>query len=103
MAEVKAEDRRIKAIEEWEAKKPVFEAIERKKEEDRRAKIELIKAEYLRLQPVLSSKPHPNFYFSKKGKTMLDYLNYFLGADDQFRHYDNNKVIDILREQGAKI
>lgn len=97
------EKRRIKAIEEWEAGRPEREAQEAREKAEQEQKLTLIKSEYERVKPVLASRPHPKYYFAKQGKTLLDYLNYFLSPDIENPHWQDWKVISTLREAGATI
>lgn len=100
--EAKREARRIKAREEWEAGQAERDAAFAKQKAEDEARKNHLKSEYKRISPILSSKPHPNTYFSRKGKTMLDYVNYFLGQAP-FQHWDNSKFQSILIDFGAKL
>lgn len=92
MREVKREARMAKIREQW--------AIEAKHQQEYTNKlVTTIKAEYARLSPELTSKPHPNTYFASQGKTMLDYVDYFVGNGN----WNNSKVISILKEAGATL
>ena len=97
------EKRRIKALEEWEAEKPQREAQEQAEKLEHEQKLATIKTEYERVKPILSSRPHPKYYFAQKGKTLLDYLNYFLSPDSETPRWQDWKVISTLREAGANV
>ena len=69
-------------------------------------RIEVMKAEFQKVLPKIKDTPHPNAYFASKGKTMLDYLEYFLGdiedwKDDYF--FYNTKLLIAIREAGGDV
>lgn len=66
-------------------------------------------AEYERVIKKIQAQPHPNAFFARKGKTMLDYLTYFWdnpsysGCNTAAMVRRNWKVTQILVEAGADI
>ena len=96
MTEVQKEARRLKNQDRWEKER--IERMEMKKSFD-----EKMKNIYEEMKPVLQSRPHPNSYFASQGKTLLDYLNYFLLPESEYPNWNSSKVIVTLREVGGNI
>jgi hypothetical protein len=57
-----------------------------------------VKAQYSKAKEILKSQPHPNTYFASQGKTMLDYLDYFLIPDSEFPNWSSPKVSELLEK-----
>lgn len=95
------EVRRQRELAKWEAERPAREALENERKEKETALVNERKALFAQMRPVLASTPHPNAYFASKGKTMIDYLNYFHGdidnLSDEFWTYDT-KLLNAIEE-----
>lgn len=91
--------RNQRQLAEWEAARPAREAYQQEQAAQKAALIAERKELFKTLRPTLATMPHPNEYFASKGKTMIDYLNYFHGdidnVSDDFWTY-GSKALNIL-------
>ena len=107
---VKAKDKEVKndaRKEKLEVSRQAQYEAEKKAEQEALVKIE---NEFEAVKPELEKRPHPNAYFASQGKTLLDYVLYFLRPIEESWHphyklevWHKYQVLAALREVGAKI
>lgn len=73
--------------------------IKRQQEEENNKKIKF-EEEWQKAYEKAQNLPHPNNFFAKRGKTLKDYIDYFLHIS--FRNERHPKVLEALETAGAK-
>lgn len=102
--QVKAEAAREARREKWAEiaeinRKNALEAENEHQKKLRELQVKAIE-ELERIKPELQKRSHPNFYFASKGKTMLDYIQFWF---DKGLVITSPRIMNIMRQSGANI
>jgi len=96
---VQKKDKEVKQTMAREKREAMYAEFHKKEAEERAERVKKDWAELERVKPVMATMPHPNAYFASKGKTLLDYVNYFHPEDGLYK----GQIISAMRSAGANI